>query len=352
MRGDAVNDDLDGSGGNDVLWGGDGNDRLLGRTGNNHLFGGSGADEFIFSHTDGEAIQHVYDFDRTQGDTLVYIHSFDDVIDFYDIRVGKDGTVLTIADATIILSGVFDLTSSDIVFQADSNWPLLAVAVAAPPFEVTRGTDGPDIIGTGDGPDYLSGRAGNDELWSGGGDDTIVGGADQDQLWGQAGNDTLRGEDGIDNLTGGQGDDLLWGGNGRDYLFGEEGNDRLRGEADNDDLSGWDGTDYLWGGADSDRLWGGLGANHLWGGAGADQFMFHFSDNEGVQRVYDFNRSEGDRIVYGPDWDQIVDDIDVRTGKDGSVVTIGDTTIVVSGVLDLTTSDITVISDGYWPWEV
>ena len=26
--------------------------------------------------------------------------------------------------------------------------------------------------------------------------------------------------------------------------------------------------------------------------------------------------------------------------------------VFVSGVFDLTASDITVISDGYWPWEV
>lgn len=215
-----------------------------------------------------------------------------------------------------------------------------------------RGGDGNDTIGADSGRDYISGGSGNDELWASGGDDTVVGGTGNDQLYGGDGADILRGEAGLDNLWGGRNDDLLWGGGERDWLNGESGSDRLRGEAGDDDLNGGADEDFLWGGEGNDRLWGGLGTNHLWGGAGADQFMFHFSDNEGVQRIYDFNRSEGDRIVYGPDWDQIVDDIDIRTGKDGSVVTIGETTIVVSGVFDLTTSDITVISDGYWPWEV
>jgi Ca2+-binding RTX toxin-like protein len=219
---------------------------------------------------------------------------------------------------------------------------------------IIRGGDGADIVGTEGGNDYLSGGAGNDELWSGTGDDTLIGGTGHDQLYAGAGNDTLRGQDGTDNLIGGAGDDVLWGGNDRDYLFGEEGSDRLRGEAGDDDLSGWDGTDYLWGGDGADRLWGGLGTNHLWGGEGADQFMFFFEDAEGTQYIHDFDRTQGVTIVYGPNWDQVVgvDDIDIRAGKDGSVVTIGDTTIVLSGVFDLTTADITVISDGYWPWEV
>lgn len=80
--------------------------------------------------------------------------------------------------------------------------------------------------------------------------------------------------------------------------------------------------------------------------------MFHHSDSAALQHIYDFDRSEGDKIVYGPDWDEVVDDIDFTVGKDGTVVSIGNKHIVVSGVFDLTVADITVISDGYWTWEV
>ena len=70
-------------------------------------------------------------FRRVQGlfarfDWVFYLPprgAFDQVIDDYDIRLGKDGTVVTIADTTIVLSGVFDLTSADIIFLTDADWP-------------------------------------------------------------------------------------------------------------------------------------------------------------------------------------------------------------------------------------
>lgn len=216
--------------------------------------------------------------------------------------------------------------------------------------DTIRGNDGRDLAFGGDGNDYVGGDAGNDELSGGDGDDDVVGGSGNDVLYGDDGIDTIRGGDGLDNLIGGRGDDVLWGGADRDYLLGDDGTDRLRGEAGNDDLDGGNGDDYLWGGAGDDRVWGGRGDNHLWGGDGADQFMFNATDQAGTQHVYDFDRSEGDRLMYFQAFDQVIDDYDIRVGKDGTVVTIADTTIVLSGVFDLTPADITFLTDADWPW--
>ena len=415
VRGGAGSDVVSGGTGDDQLWGGDDGDQLTGDSGddrmrgeagddtirggfgNDYHWGGAGADRFVFAFTDGASTERVYDFNRSDGDKLVYIQDFDQVVDDFCLEVDANGTSLTIADTRIVLTGVFDLTAADIVFETapDPNPPVRVIRGTDGYDELTsdgptimyglgegdwltgsdfgdtimggdgddqingrggdnllRGGDGKDIIGADNGRDYISGGNGNDELWAGGGDDTVVGGTGHDQLYGGDGADTLRGEAGLDNLWGGRNDDLLWGGGDRDWLNGEAGSDRLRGEAGDDDLNGGADGDFLWGGEGNDRLWGSLGTNHLWGGEGSDQFMFHFSDSAALQHIYDFDRSEGDKIVYGPDWDEVVDDIDFTVGKDGTVVSIGNKHIVVSGVFDLTAADITVISDGYWPWEV
>ena len=69
------------------------------------------------------------------------------------------------------------------------------------------GTDGTDIIFTGDTDDVIFARGGNDFVYSGGGNDTIFGG------------------DGIDWLFGGDGDDFIDGGPGVDLMAGGAGND-------------------------------------------------------------------------------------------------------------------------------
>jgi len=212
------------------------------------------------------------------------------------------------------------------------------------------GYEGNDLIFGADGDDRVVGNAGNDELSGGEGDDDVLGANGNDVLYGDTGNDKLRGGDDSDNLIGGSGDDFLWGGTGRDWLWGDDGTDRLWGEAGNDDLDGGRGDDYLRGGAGDDRVWGNRGDNHLWGGDGPDQFMFNATDQAGTQHVYDFDRSEGDTLKYFQAFDQVIDDYDIRVGKDGTVVTIADTTIVLSGVFDLTSADIIFLTDADWPW--
>lgn len=104
-------------------------------------------------------------------------------------------------------------------------------------------------------------------------DNEIGGGTNNDEIYGFGGSDRLVGFEGNDLLVGGTGDDRLEGGPGADTLMGDEGNDALLGGDGNDALTG---------------------------GAGADSFIVNFPSilTEGVDVVADFNRAQGDKIVF------------------------------------------------------
>ena len=78
------------------------------------------------------------------------------------------------------------------------------------------------------------------------------------------------------------------------------GNDQLNGDSGNDFLSGQLGNDILVGGAGEDELYGGgfQGKNTLTGGRDADKFTLVKADRS-TDTITDFNRSEGDKILYG-----------------------------------------------------
>ncbi len=80
-------------------------------------------------------------------------------------------------------------------------------------------------------------------------------------------------------LDGAGGDDTLWGGGGQDALNGGAGNDVLRA------------------GAGHDTLQGGAGDDQLVGSTGADRFLYAEAST-GYDQIFDFNRGEGDRIVF------------------------------------------------------
>lgn len=109
------------------------------------------------------------------------------------------------------------------------------------------------------------------------GNDVVSGGAIADVLSGFAG---------IDNIDGGAGADFINGNQGADSLIGGDGADVVRGGKDDDVVLGGAGNDFLSG----DR-----GADTLTGGAGAD--TFHSFAGAGLDRVTDFNRAEGDRVL-------------------------------------------------------
>ena len=134
--------------------------------------------------------------------------------------------------------------------------------------DLLRGDEGNDAIDGGDAFDDLHGNMGFDTVSGGGGDDWVVGGKDDDLLSGDGGRDVVFGNIGADTCDGGAGDDLV------------------RGGQDNDILRGGDGADWLSG----DR-----GNDTITGGAGAD--IFHSFGDAGVDRIADFSRAQGDRVL-------------------------------------------------------
>lgn len=199
---------------------------------------------------------------------------------------------------------------------------------------LTAGGAHDGIITGSSGDDRLYGGVGNDRLTGGEGADTMAGGAGDDTYYADNGGDTVveKPGGGIDNiiasvdftlpanvenltltgsatsgkgnalaniLTGDAVDNSLQGGSGNDTLYGMEGDDHLSGGAGSDTLYGGSGNDTLEGGDGGDRLVGGPGADSLYGGAGADWFVYNMlsdSPDASPDLIYDFHRSEGDRI--------------------------------------------------------
>ncbi|WP_414589126.1 hypothetical protein [Scytonema sp. PCC 10023] len=63
-----------------------------------------------------------------------------------------------------------------------------------------------------------------------------------------------------------------------------------------DTLIGTSSADRIRGFGGSDNIFGGRGNDRLTGGSGADDFYFTYGD--GTDTITDFNRSQGDRIIF------------------------------------------------------
>ncbi|MCV3768550.1 M10 family metallopeptidase [Rhizobium sp. TRM95796] len=144
----------------------------------------------------------------------------------------------------------------------------------------------------------------------GSGADTIYGNEAKNVLTGNDGNDTLYGLTGDDQLLGGNGDDRLYlgdganradGGAGNDTIASDGGKDNLVGGTGNDTISSGAGIDIVNGGTGTDRIDGGADADTLTGGTDADTFVFE--DNDGLDRITDFqngfDKLELDGFSYG-----------------------------------------------------
>lgn len=218
--------------------------------------------------------------------------------------------------------------------------------------DVLEGGAGADELFGSDGFDYASyrssgqgvsvnlgsfgargGHADGDHLYSVEG---LIGSDRTDYLYGDSQRNILRGEGGDDDLEGGAGNDQLIGGAGRDILIGDEGADELRGDAGTDFVmyyrseqavtinlatgkgSGGDaegdrffsveavqGSSYddtIIGNGAANLIRGVGGADMLTGGGGADRFFIEgseYSSPKTPDRILDFTRSQGDRIVAG-----------------------------------------------------
>lgn len=167
------------------------------------------------------------------------------------------------------------------------------------------GADGADTLRGGAFSDSLFGDAGDDRieggdsadlLRGGAGDDLIRGGAGFDDTHGNQGNDTISGEGGPDWVVGGQGHDMLVGDDGDDVVYGNLANDTCVGDSGRDWVRGGQGDDSLSGGEDNDFMSGDRGNDTIYGGQGADRFNT-FAD-AGIDRVMDFDSTQGDRVQF------------------------------------------------------
>ncbi len=104
------------------------------------------------------------------------------------------------------------------------------------------------------------------------------------------------------------GDDTIYAGDGSNSMRGGQQNDAMYGEAGDDWMSGDGGDDTMT------------------GGAGADSF--HTWSEAGIDRVMDFNRAEGDRVLVSEGATWTVSQVDADT----VVVLSGGAQLVLVGV--------------------
>ena len=180
--------------------------------------------------------------------------------------------------------------------------------------DLIRGFGGNDVIHGVGGGDSLFGGDGDDQIFAlvepGGsiittnassflrgeaGDDYIVGGDGFDDMHGNMGDDTVIGGEGSDWVVGGQNNDLLFGDAGPDMVYGNMGDDSCYGGDGADTIRGGQHNDTIVGGAGNDWIAGDRGDDTISGGAGADTF-YTFAE-AGIDRVLDFNATEGDRVL-------------------------------------------------------
>lgn len=181
-----------------------------------------------------------------------------------------------------------DLNNQTLLQVTDFVLPFSATQ--APSFDnlIAQIMTGNDVVTGGALADILQGFAGNDSMDAGLGIDFVQG---------NAGNDTLNGGDGNDVVRGGRDDDVLFGGAGADFLSGDRGNDTVTG------------------------------------GAGAD--TFHIFAGAGIDRVTDFNRAEGDKVLVFTGQTYTV----AQSGSDVVIDLGGGTQMILVGVQQSSLSD-------------
>jgi Ca2+-binding RTX toxin-like protein len=235
----------------------------------------------------------------------------------------------------------FSYTIRDADGDQDFDWIAVTVTApspSAPPPPPAAASDDDNLVGArlfgGNGNDTLtSDNSSEGYLRGDNGNDRLVGGDAFDDLHGNQGDDTLFGGAGGDWVVGGKGDDLLFGDEGDDIVYGNVGDDTCEGGAGADLVRGGQGDDVVRGGAGDDWLSGDRGSDTLTGGAGAD--TFHSFDGAGLDRVTDFNRAEGDRILLDAGTAYTVRQVDadvvIDMGSGNEVVLVGVSLSSLSG---------------------
>lgn len=301
--GTPASETVNGTSGNDLIHGGAGDDTIQGRGGADVLYGDRGVDQVIGG---------------SGNDTLVWTNG--DGSDTIDGGTGSD---------TLVVEG--SGFSETFTLGAQGSGAVFARTSPAS-FQLTLSrVESLDLQSQG-GDDRLTI---NDLSGSGITNVHFRGGDGADRVDGQNSQTPLlaEGEGGNDRLTGGSAADQLQGGSG---------DDQLRGNAGNDWLAGGNGNDTLSGGAGRDVLEGGSGNDRLTGGNGNDAFVFE--RNGGSDTITDFSSGNDTIVLRGftsggnpLTFNDLSGQITVTNGD--SVIDVGNTTITVNNVANLTQSD-------------
>ena len=208
------------------------------------------------------------------------------------------------------------------------------------------GTEGNDIIVSGEGDDTVYGDGGNDRLEGGNGNDVILGGAGDDIITDIGGDDNLQGGEGNDVIQAGNSTlvgNVILGGAGSDFIittedistiFGGEGNDFILGAKVNLQEMGGEGDDWIekgtQDGAPGDnfnpRLDDDVIGNDVFvGGGGFDEFIGEGGDDIFVGSDAQ-DKMEG---MSGFDWvtyknDRFGVSVDLRLANLGGIGEVGD----------------------------
>ncbi|MFZ5718027.1 MAG: hypothetical protein ACOY5Y_01025 [Pseudomonadota bacterium] len=302
IAGGSMPDFLFGLGGADSITGGGADDELFGQEGADTIVGGSGSDTVSGGAGD-DVLLPGDGADDIRGGSGSDTVDFSDELGSVDLTVNAsrsvNGGLETMAEIENILGSPF---GDRIIGDAADNRLF--------------GRAGADTVQGGEGANYLRGDDGNDSL---------AGGAGFDDINGNVGDDTGSGGLGDDWVVGGKDRDLLFGDDGSDLVYGNLGADTCEGGAGDDTIRGGQQDDVLNGGAGDDYLSGDRHDDTVTGGAGAD--TFHSFGEAGIDRVTDFNRSEGDRVLLDPGTSysaaQVGADVVVSMGGGGELVLVG-----------------------------
>lgn len=329
--GSSHNDSITGGNSNDHLRGEAGNDVLSGGAGSDQLFGGEGDDTFVYVQGRDSINEQGTGIDRVEFDASWNID--DVIIDGNVLAFESNVNQITFNDITLIEAFAFDGHADMTLVQLQAYLDALAAnhvgTSAVESFDGAGGSDTVDYSASLDGVrvdlqngSIAEGDAEGDTLIS---IENIIGSdnsAERDWIWGDGEDNYIQGMDGADILEGGAGADRIDGGAGWDYAryirsdaginVNLETNLNTGGHAEGDVLidieaivgsnfddviRGGSAGDYIKGEVGNDTLAGGDGVDSLYGGAGADTFIF---DNatafNNVDRVYDFDTAEGDRL--------------------------------------------------------
>ena len=346
------NDSIDGSSGNDVLRGEAGDDTLKGNSSNDFdtLIGSIGNDDYYVGSTEdviienlSEGIDQVFSTATTYtlsenienltlsgttsingtGNDLSNIITGNSGFNVIDGGAGNDTMLGGTGNDNYIVDSTLDTISETSTLATEID-----TAYASSNYTLSTNVENLILTGTAVAG---TGNSQNNQL---------MGNSENNILKGNDGNDTLNGSLGIDTLEGGVGDDTYVIDNSGDVIteLANSGLDTaksfvtytlannvenlvLLGSADlqgtgntlnnlitanngNNKLDGSSGDDILIGGAGNDILKGGIANDRLIGGLGADQFSYNsgvaFSGADfGSDRIVDFSRTEGDKIVLG-----------------------------------------------------